>query len=149
MIYVTHDQLEAMTLADRIAVLNGGHLQQFGAPEDLYTNPVNRFVAGFIGSPGMSFLERLEKGVVIGVRPHEVELHSTGIPATLVAVERLGFESYLHLNLNDGLIMARIEGPPPNLGPVNIRLNRSRRLTPRVDFDFLQNLKHGTQDKFC
>ncbi|SMH56123.1 ABC transporter ATP-binding protein [Mesorhizobium australicum] len=57
MIYVTHDQIEAMTLADRIAVMRGGLIQQFASPKEIYNRPVNRFVAGFIGSPGMNFLE--------------------------------------------------------------------------------------------
>ncbi len=57
MIYVTHDQIEAMTLADRIAVMKGGLIQQFDAPQAIYNRPVNRFVAGFIGSPGMNFIE--------------------------------------------------------------------------------------------
>jgi multiple sugar transport system ATP-binding protein len=57
MIYVTHDQIEAMTLADRIAVMKGGVIQQFDAPQQIYNRPVNLFVAGFIGSPGMNFLE--------------------------------------------------------------------------------------------
>jgi len=57
MIYVTHDQIEAMTLADRIVVMNGGHIQQQGTPEDLFKRPANRFVAGFLGSPPMNFLE--------------------------------------------------------------------------------------------
>jgi multiple sugar transport system ATP-binding protein len=62
MIYVTHDQIEAMTLADRIAVMRGGVIQQFDTPRDIYNRPVNRFVAGFIGSPGMNFLEGSTKG---------------------------------------------------------------------------------------
>jgi multiple sugar transport system ATP-binding protein len=57
MIYVTHDQVEAMTMADKIVVLNSGVIEQVGAPLDLYNNPVNRFVAGFLGSPKMNFLE--------------------------------------------------------------------------------------------
>jgi multiple sugar transport system ATP-binding protein len=57
MIYVTHDQIEAMTLADRIAVMRGGIIQQLDAPHAIYARPVNRFVAGFIGSPGMNFLD--------------------------------------------------------------------------------------------
>ncbi len=57
MIYVTHDQIEAMTLADRIAVMKGGLIQQLGRPQDIYRRPTNRFVAGFIGSPGMNFLD--------------------------------------------------------------------------------------------
>jgi multiple sugar transport system ATP-binding protein len=57
MIYVTHDQIEAMTLADRIAVMSGGEIQQFDTPQAIYNRPVSRFVAGFIGSPGMNFLD--------------------------------------------------------------------------------------------
>jgi multiple sugar transport system ATP-binding protein len=57
MIYVTHDQIEAMTLADRIAIMSGGEIQQFDSPQAIYNRPVNRFVAGFVGSPGMNFLE--------------------------------------------------------------------------------------------
>jgi multiple sugar transport system ATP-binding protein len=56
MVYVTHDQIEAMTLADRIAVMKGGVIQQLGAPHEIYSHPVNRFVAGFIGSPAMNFI---------------------------------------------------------------------------------------------
>ena len=62
MIYVTHDQIEAMTLADRIAVMRGGIIQQLDAPHQIYAHPVNRFVAGFIGSPGMNFLDGLVDG---------------------------------------------------------------------------------------
>ncbi|MFK7893452.1 MAG: ABC transporter ATP-binding protein [Granulosicoccus sp.] len=65
MIYVTHDQIEAMTLADRIAIMKAGAIQQLGTPDDIYMRPVNKYVAGFIGSPSMNFLEgRLETGVV-------------------------------------------------------------------------------------
>ncbi len=56
MIYVTHDQVEAMTLADKIVVLNGGHIEQVGSPRELYERPASRFVAGFLGSPKMNFL---------------------------------------------------------------------------------------------
>ena len=62
MIYVTHDQIEAMTLADRIAVMSGGVIQQLDAPQTIYERPVNRFVAGFIGSPAMNFLDRENEG---------------------------------------------------------------------------------------
>ncbi|MGO4834477.1 ABC transporter ATP-binding protein, partial [Rhizobiaceae sp. 2RAB30] len=65
MIYVTHDQIEALTLADRIAVMKGGSIQQLDAPQAIYNNPVNRYVAGFIGSPGMNFIEgRIELATV-------------------------------------------------------------------------------------
>jgi multiple sugar transport system ATP-binding protein len=63
MIYVTHDQVEAMTLADRVVVMNGGIIEQVGPPQELYHNPRTRFVAGFIGSPAMNFIPgRLENG---------------------------------------------------------------------------------------
>jgi len=68
MIYVTHDQTEAMTLADRIVVLRGGHVEQIGRPLDLYDNPDNQFVAGFVGSPKMNFL----KAVVVETQPGRV-----------------------------------------------------------------------------
>ncbi|WP_054311625.1 sn-glycerol-3-phosphate ABC transporter ATP-binding protein UgpC [Mesorhizobium sp. 1M-11] len=74
MIYVTHDQVEAMTLADRIVVLNGGIVQQFGRPLDLYDDPDNRFVAGFIGSPKMNFLD----AVVLETGPGHVTLGKLG-----------------------------------------------------------------------
>ena len=70
-IYVTHDQIEAMTLADRIAVMNGGVIQQLDTPEEIYNNPANKFVAGFMGSPAMNFIEA---SVVEG----HVEIHSGG-----------------------------------------------------------------------
>ncbi len=124
MIYVTHDQMEAMTLADRIAVLNNGDLQQLGTPDELYSNPVNRFVGGFIGSPAMCFLERVEEKAVIGVRPHDVGFDSDGMPATVEAIERMGFESFVHLNLNGEFLTARVEGEPPGIGSVKIKLHR-------------------------
>ncbi len=65
MIYVTHDQTEAMTLADKIVVLRGGNIEQIGAPLDLYDNPANQFVAGFVGSPKMNFMS----GAVIEAQP--------------------------------------------------------------------------------
>jgi multiple sugar transport system ATP-binding protein len=67
MVYVTHDQVEAMTLADRIVVLDGGHVRQFGAPLELYQHPDNKFVAGFIGSPKMNFLPCTVEGADGGV----------------------------------------------------------------------------------
>ncbi|MGI6852247.1 ABC transporter ATP-binding protein [Mesorhizobium sp. 1B3] len=85
MIYVTHDQVEAMTLADKIVVLEGGVVQQIGAPIDLYKNPANKFVAGFIGSPRMNFLDVK----VTGVSGKAVTVESPIVPA--VAIEANGF----------------------------------------------------------
>ena len=77
MIYVTHDQVEAMTLADRIVVLNAGRVEQIGAPMELYNDPANTFVAGFIGSPQMNFLEAGALGApgkTLGIRPEHLEI---------------------------------------------------------------------------
>ena len=126
MIYVTHDQVEAMTLADRIVLLNQGVLQQLGTPRELYEDPANRFVASFMGSPGMSFLEQLEPGVVIGVRPHQVELGvAEGVPAEVEVVETLGFESFVHLRVGSERVVARVEGPPPDAGATQIGFSGS------------------------
>ncbi|MBI1219411.1 MAG: sn-glycerol-3-phosphate ABC transporter ATP-binding protein UgpC [Rhodobacteraceae bacterium] len=129
MIYVTHDQVEAMTMADKIAVLRDGRLEQFGRPLDLYNAPANAFVAGFIGSPRMNFFTgriaggavRLTTGetvalpgdtfdmaegaeVTLGIRPnglHPVDSGS-GLSVTVTGVERLGGESYIYGSTQDG-----------------------------------------------
>ncbi len=130
MIYVTHDQVEAMTLADRIAVLEGGRLQQVGSPSELYEQPANRFVAGFIGSPSMSFLERLRPGRVVGLRPQDVLLGEGELQARVEVVETLGFESFVHLDLGGEALVARVEGKPPPPGPVRVRLRNERWFDP-------------------
>jgi ABC-type sugar transport system ATPase subunit len=137
MVYVTHDQVEAMTLADRIAVLDGGYLQQLGTPKELYDNPANQFVAGFIGTPSMSFLENLDADFVVGVRPHEVFLGDEGPgeprQGTVEVVETLGFESFVHVALDCGdKVVARVEGTPPTRGPVTVHLGQTYRFDPKT-----------------
>jgi len=115
-VYVTHDQSEAMTLGHRVAVLDGGRLQQVGTPRELYDEPANRFVAGFIGSPAMNLCEvactngsvtfagqpielpaRLDgrSQVVVGLRPEALELGGEGIPADVEVVEEFGADAYV------------------------------------------------------
>ena len=113
MVYVTHDQVEAMTLADRIAVLNKGKLQQLGTPDELFYDPANIFVAGFIGSPSMSFLKKWKEGVIVGVRPNDIRLGTGDDIGEITAVERLGFESLIHFSYNGESLIARIEGAVP------------------------------------
>jgi len=116
-----------MTLADRIAVLHDGHLQQLGTPAELYHNPANRFVAGFIGTPSMCFLEHFEKDAIVGLRPHDVQLSSEGMDATIEAVETMGFESYLHLSFRGEALRLRVEGEPPVCGATKIQLRNMYR----------------------
>ena len=116
-VYVTHDQIEAMTMADKIVVMNGGNVEQIGAPLDLYDNPANLFVAGFIGSPAMNFLNgkvdggafRSDQGtalplpdtmgisdgspIVYGIRPEHFQLSGGGVPARVNVIEPTGSET--------------------------------------------------------
>jgi multiple sugar transport system ATP-binding protein len=116
MIYVTHDQVEAMTLADKIVVLNAGQIEQIGGPMELYNSPANEFVAGFIGSPKMNFVDgaRLgETAKTIGVRPEHltVDPKSGAWKGTVVHAEHLGADTNLYLDCEKaGLITVRIFG---------------------------------------
>ncbi|RUX75849.1 ABC transporter ATP-binding protein [Mesorhizobium sp. M7A.F.Ca.US.006.04.2.1] len=116
MIYVTHDQVEAMTLADKIVVLNAGKIEQIGGPMELYNSPANEFVAGFIGSPKMNFVDgaRLgETAKTIGVRPEHltVDPKSGSWKGTVVHAEHLGADTNLYLDCEKaGLITVRIFG---------------------------------------
>ncbi|WP_108485104.1 ABC transporter ATP-binding protein [Oceaniglobus ichthyenteri] len=126
MIYVTHDQVEAMTLADKIVVLRAGKIEQVGTPLELYDNPANRFVAGFIGSPAMNFMSATQgdgglilddlngahltfgagvaagKPVTVGIRPEHLDLSPEGAPLTLRSVEQLGGVTYGYAILPSG-----------------------------------------------
>ncbi len=107
MIYVTHDQAEAMTLGSRIAVINHGVLEQFAPPLEVYRKPVNRFVAGFIGNPSMNFIND------IGIRPHDILIDDNGpIEATVELVEHMGSEIYVHCLVGGQRILAVTKEPP-------------------------------------
>jgi ABC-type sugar transport system ATPase subunit len=95
MVYVTHDQAEAMTLGDRIAVLNSGELQQVGTPEEIYNTPRNAFVATFLGDPPMNLLGDT------GIRPHDVVVDPQGeVETTVELVEKRGHEVHLHCRVS-------------------------------------------------
>jgi multiple sugar transport system ATP-binding protein len=122
-VYVTHDQVEAMTMADRIAVMNEGRIEQLGAPLELYDRPANLFVAQFIGSPAMNVFEGIlrhgavealgarwpapeNKGIQgqpvrYGIRPEHLQLGRDGVPAEVVVVEPMGHETELLVKIND------------------------------------------------
>jgi multiple sugar transport system ATP-binding protein len=115
-VYVTHDQAEAMTMGDRVAVLRGGCLEQVATPRELYDAPATTFVASFVGSPPMSLLA-VPEGGWIGVRPEDVRL-VPGDDGTVVDVEDLGHERHVAVDLpGRGRVVARVgAGPYPPLG---------------------------------
>jgi multiple sugar transport system ATP-binding protein len=117
MVYVTHDQVEAMTMADKIVVLNAGRIEQVGSPMDLYRRPANKFVAGFIGSPKMNFVEgaSAEKlgAPTIGVRPEHMLISKTGgeWKGRVGVAEHLGSDTFLHVHTEGaGLLTVRAVG---------------------------------------
>ena len=134
-LYVTHDQVEAMTLAQRMLVINGGRAEQFGAPMEVYQNPATQFVAGFIGSPSMNFLAGRSGGggeialdhggtvrhasgtaeagraVTVGIRPEHLDPcgeDDAHFSATVEMVERLGADTLVHLARGKDLLTARL-----------------------------------------
>ena len=115
-LYVTHDQIEAMTLADRIVVMRAGRIEQVGAPLELYNTPNNRFVAGFIGSPSMNFIARdLLPGSgadSIGLRPEHLQVVEKGrLSGTVLHFERLGTDTHVIVDLGgDDHVTARLVG---------------------------------------
>jgi multiple sugar transport system ATP-binding protein len=117
MIYVTHDQTEAMTLADKIVILHDGQIEQIGSPMELYNHPTNKFVAGFIGSPQMNFIDAAVLGrsdaAVVGVRPEHIRLH-TGegdIEGAVSHIEHLGADTNVYLDCEKaGLLTVRLFG---------------------------------------
>ncbi|PPK90782.1 multiple sugar transport system ATP-binding protein [Kineococcus xinjiangensis] len=139
-VYVTHDQVEAMTMGDRVAVLKDGILQQVDTPRRMYDHPNNVFVAGFIGSPAMNLLtlpvteggvlfgdsihpvERAAlaatgKNITLGVRPEDMELAEHGLPVSVDVVEELGADAYIYGTLRQGEsdmpVIARVDGRQP------------------------------------
>ncbi|MDX6751592.1 ABC transporter ATP-binding protein [Geminicoccaceae bacterium 1502E] len=127
MIYVTHDQAEAMSMADQVIVMNGGRIEQAAAPAELYTRPATRFVAGFIGTPPMNLLEladgpdgpairdvavgRQASGLLLGIRPECIALgKGEGVPATVEASEYLGADTILACRIGGQPVTVRAPG---------------------------------------
>ncbi len=120
MIYVTHDQVEAMTMADKIVVLQAGVIEQVGTPMELYQTPVNKFVAGFIGSPKMNFIEgkdaKAENAHSIGIRPEHFKIVKTGGQwrGKVGMAEHLGSDTFLRVNVKGiGDLTVRQAGDVP------------------------------------
>ena len=144
-VYVTHDQIEAMTMADKIVVMELGHIRQAGPPLELYDRPANTFVAGFIGSPAMNLLDgRIENGAfmtpdgtswplppaqearpgpaVYGIRPEHFRLAGDGMPARVTLVEPMGSETMVMMRIGEtpvnGVFRERISAKPGETMPV-------------------------------
>jgi ABC-type sugar transport system ATPase subunit len=140
-IYVTHDQVEAMTMADKIVVLNGGRVEQVGSPMELYHKPCSRFVAEFIGSPAMNIvpsssdvrdLQLLDAAAFIGCRPEHFEVVPWGqghLDVTVRLKEQLGGESLLYLSMADGnQVVAKVDGDDTteNAAQIGLRIPPNR-----------------------
>jgi multiple sugar transport system ATP-binding protein len=135
MVYVTHDQVEAMTMADKIVVLRAGVIEQVGTPLELYRAPRNKFVAGFIGSPKMNLIEGSEAAKhnahTIGIRPEHIDVveEAGQWQGTVGVAEHLGSDTFFHIH-NTGLAETLTVRA---LGEVNLRHGDTIHLSPRAD----------------
>ncbi|MBZ9560248.1 MULTISPECIES: sn-glycerol-3-phosphate ABC transporter ATP-binding protein UgpC [unclassified Modicisalibacter] len=134
MIYVTHDQVEAMTLADRIVVMNGGRIEQAGTPMELYTRPATRFVAEFIGSPRMNLIEgptaQAYGAHALGVRPEHIDVsrEQGAWRGRVRVIEKLGADTFAYMDAGElGGLIVRLPGDDPT------RSGESLWLTPRPE----------------
>ena len=115
-LFVTHDQVEAMTLAQRMIVMNAGRMEQFGTPEEVYHRPASTFVASFIGSPPMNLLKDVQggrNGAITGIRPEHLDVSDTGWEVRTESVEMLGAERLVYGRLNGEQVIVRVEEHQP------------------------------------
>jgi sn-glycerol 3-phosphate transport system ATP-binding protein len=124
-LFVTHDQVEAMTLAQRMIVMNAGRVEQFGTPEEVYNRPATTFVASFMGSPPMNLLKHLPNadfggpaGAILGIRPEHLHISDKGWAVQVEAIEMLGAERLVYGRLGDESLIVRMDEsqPSPMLG---------------------------------
>ena len=111
-LFVTHDQVEAMTLAQRMIVMNAGVMEQFGTPEEVYHTPASIFVASFIGSPPMNLLRNApnsKPGTILGIRPEHLDITSAGWEVRVDTVELLGAERLVYATMGGDSLIVRIE----------------------------------------
>jgi sn-glycerol 3-phosphate transport system ATP-binding protein len=110
MVYVTHDQTEAMTMADQVVLLRAGRIEQAGSPEELYARPATAFTASFIGAPPMNLMRLDAAGTVTGVRPESMRLADDGLAGTVESVEYLGADSLVAARAAGGAVIVRQPG---------------------------------------
>ncbi len=135
-LFVTHDQVEAMTLAQRMMVMNAGRMEQFGTPEDVYNRPATTFVASFMGSPPMNLLKYApnadfggKPGAILGIRPEHLQVASTGWAVQVDTIEMLGAERLVYCRMGDETLIVRTDeslSVAPELGA-------TIHVAPRVD----------------
>jgi sn-glycerol 3-phosphate transport system ATP-binding protein len=134
-LFVTHDQVEAMTLAQRMLVMNAGRVEQFGTPEEVYTRPATTFVASFMGSPPMNLLKKAPNadlggppGSTLGIRPEHLDITPTGWALHVDALEMLGAERLVYCRMNEEQLIVRVgeNHAPPTVGS-------TVHVTPRPD----------------
>jgi len=123
MVYVTHDQTEAMTMADRVVLLRNGRIEQVGSPEELYEKPATAFTASFIGAPPMNLM-RLGGEITTGVRPEDMRLAGAtdGLAAKVTAVEYLGADSLVAASLQGQTVLVRVPGRSDSRNGDNVHL---------------------------
>ncbi len=132
-LFVTHDQVEAMTLAQRMIVMNAGNMEQFGTPEEVYSRPATTFVASFIGSPPMNLLKSApggKPGQITGVRPEHLDIGPSGWALQVETVELLGAERLVHARLGEERLIIRTheDQPAPAVGSTIHALPREERM---------------------
>ncbi len=139
MVYVTHDQVEAMTLADKIVVMNEGRIEQIGSPMQLYHKPATLFVAGFIGSPKMNFIPAGRAGIAgaatIGIRPEHLRLDSAGRwSGKVVHCEYLGVDTNIYIDCAElGTVTLRVFSEVPGLAGQTVRIAYDEEKMHRFD----------------
>lgn len=130
-LFVTHDQVEAMTLAQRMIVMNAGNMEQFGTPEEVYARPATTFVASFIGAPPMNLLQHApgtRPGEILGVRPEHLTLGDDGWEAQVETTEMLGAERLIYARVGNEQVIVRTHADQPAPG-----LGRAVRIKARPD----------------
>ena len=135
-LFVTHDQVEAMTLAQRMMVMNAGRMEQFGTPEEVYNRPATTFVASFMGSPPMNLLKNVSNadfggrpGTILGIRPEHLLVGHTGWQVVVDTIEMLGAERLLYCRLGDEFLIVRTD-ESLSLAPA---IGATLHVTPRSD----------------
>jgi len=131
-LFVTHDQVEAMTLAQRMIVMNAGRVEQFGTPEEVYSRPATTFVASFMGSPPMNLLQQapgVREDRILGIRPEHIDISDSGWGVTVETVEMLGAERLIHASLGNESLIIRLhedQGAPAAGQTIKVRPREDR-----------------------